>query len=333
MAILRAVWGWIREGVFQLLILLGMILIGVVLLWKEAPVPAVLLSLAQTVLVAGIFGAVSKSSLFLGVYRTTLAKVVAEPAHMMARKDVKEIWSSVTTALLGGTFPGLIDSVSNKILQKYITASALRYYYKEFDQHIRIVAFDPTSRILTIEETTIIEAEPGAGGTYELEWEWCPSITVDGKHNSTVTLLELRIDGKAVDASKFKDAELANGRKGKRYTHEFSKAARVERRTRRAMDLSVDPMMLQTVKSFVEKLRVSVTNPICDTIGIVFEDVGTTDEFTCAVAEQIPGTAVQHLVMDFKTLMFPRQGYIVTYVEKSPRPHPLPVAAPAAAPE
>lgn len=328
--------GHISDNMFYVLIFIALVIWLSIILVKQVSIDITkghgwliiflrdnkdtLLAIANAIGAAGIFGAIAKSSMFLDIYRGVLTKVVTEPGHMAQRRDVNIIWTNVTKSFLGDVFPGLAEKISSSFISRYLPSN-LNYCYEFVDNHIEIVSFDPVARVLVFLERTVISIQPRAdSNAFKWKWYWRPAISAGegaGKDGGTsVQLIWLSTNGNEVKGASLSDCtDPGTGLAGKQCLLDLNGSTRVERHMRRILNLGVDPSMLQVASTFILRFVVRITNPLKGKIRVNFDSVGTPVDFKPRMLCPKDGMALEELEMEYEDLMFPRQGYILTFVE------------------
>lgn len=124
--------------------------------WWENFAPYFFKSLASITLAAGVFSAITKSALFLGIFEKVVEKVIWSEDYLKNRSDLREIWEKTSKHLYQEKFPDVNKSIEQIIFDTYFPTGHY-FYYDDFKINI-ILKFD-VNGYLNYEETVSFVAK------------------------------------------------------------------------------------------------------------------------------------------------------------------------------
>lgn len=93
--------------------------------------------LAFALLSSGVFAVVLKSIQFTGLFKEEIEKVILGSDFIKNRRDLPELWSSISKEIYKRKFPNISDELENRILGTYFPTNS-DYYYEDYVVTINI---------------------------------------------------------------------------------------------------------------------------------------------------------------------------------------------------
>src|SRR5690554_4068093 len=116
----------------------------------------VLITLGTILISSGAFSAVTKSRMFIEIFKNTLQEIVYQEKFIKNQKNIDQIWETITKSLCDQNFEGLSDKIFANIKKNYLPINNDFYYD---DYHINIIIEQDSINedyIIIKEETTCI---------------------------------------------------------------------------------------------------------------------------------------------------------------------------------
>ncbi len=255
---------------------------------------------------SGVFAAVLKSLQFTGIFREEIEKVILSTDFVKNRRDLPQLWSSISKAIYNEKFPIISEEIEARILKTYLPTE-YDYYYKDYIITIKVeqvtdnfeiiytqtrkydVVFDPNvekSKLLAY--VAINERDQTATAENTIEYFKINGVEVD--------LVE---DSSTVD-DKFKTKYVIPIERKEKPLH-------VETRTKRRYSLNYENCKLLRFATFTKNMDVTVSFP--DDVRVSFFNLGNTKPFDVH-HEEIPNQLSRSHKND---VLLPHQGFGMSF--------------------
>jgi len=89
------------------------------------------------ILSSGIFAAVLKSIQFTGLFKEEIEKVILGTDFVKNRRDLPELWKTISQTIYKRKFPNISEQIENVILDKYFPTNE-DYYYEDYIVTVKI---------------------------------------------------------------------------------------------------------------------------------------------------------------------------------------------------
>lgn len=312
--LVNTVWKPLTQNIILVSLLLGGLFLALGALLKGILLGEVLTTAGSTIIGAGVFTAVVKSSQFLKIFQEQIANVIYHPDRSISTDQLKHFWLNLTQGILKSTLPESYYSASQSILSQFLN-SELAYH---FDQHeiLYDITVDPATQNIRCSQTskTIIVISPGHDD---------PAVTQTFRSDGgTCELVNLFVNSSPVELSDDlmtqdeDDPQLKHFRLPLKPLIDFDNTAgdqsiRLERTYSVTQNLQNEPYFHATISRYVKGLTVKAK--INQGYRIIFmkTGIGAMDPSPTVV----DGEGYQRWVLGCgKQLLLPGQGYTLMIV-------------------
>ena len=276
--------------------------------WKEV------FKVAGTiVLSSGVFASITKSPLFLDVFKNTLTDIVYGSKHLDARNDINEIWERTSESLCKRKFNSINTKVFNTIKNHYLPFEK-EFFYKRYDldSNYEFAENEPDYLIVENEQDAEVVSDDPDGFNYPFSW----SIPLPENDNGRTVyeLEEIRINDEVI-----KDVIEKNYLKIKRtsssltvdfnyHVDEKSKEHKIYRREKLVYHLDSNLYTTHSASWLYKMFNVRITYP--KDLNLDWVDFGVLGKWTKNVKDH---NNHKILKANYTGLVFKNQGFMIIF--------------------
>jgi hypothetical protein len=307
----------------------------------------------KAILVGGVLGSILQSFRFVGIFKDELSNILnksslmdsikkeissivespklratigeemsatfLEPKFLTRRDDLPTLWKNISTTMYGNKFPTISDELHNTIYRAYLPTEK-NYYYSKYDRKLTVDWFqnkrDDNLNLETIDELEI-HIQPSRD-TEEIKYNHSFEAIIGHRGRETTH----EVDSLTIDGNDYKDVYQENqfSRLGKDMilkSYEIplkgSSTYIVKRIVKGVFSLYEEPVWFYAANTFVKAITLHVRCIPNDLI-VKFDELGTLNKFDDIGFSAAHQTHKRDLSMEYKGLIFPRQGYVLSYV-------------------
>lgn len=135
-------WKQAKKGIYRYLAWIFIIL-SILLLWISewgvfhSKFNSILEKFGFAIFSSGVFAAVLKSIQFTGLFKEEIEKVILGTDFIKNRRDLPELWRTISQTLYKRKFPKISQELENRILNTYFPIKT-EYYYEDYIVTINI---------------------------------------------------------------------------------------------------------------------------------------------------------------------------------------------------
>lgn len=281
---------------------------GIVNIIENHEIKKLLHTIGSLFLASGIFAGIAKSNQFTEIYKKSLRDIIYFKEHLENRKDLENIWETITEVLINKKFVN-INSKMKLNIKKYFLPINHDYYYNNFNVDIEIENIPNNNDYILIKETTtytiVCEDE-----NLNIDNKSVVGIKVDLK-NSGLTKYKLKnlfidnIEKKDINVEqKYEEniliSEYKNPLKGK-------KSYNIKRKEEKEYCIKHNPIRRHLAMWLYNGIKIDITFP--KDLVIDFYNMGVLDDFE--IEYRTHNNAYNRLKAEYKGLIYKNQGFFI----------------------
>lgn len=227
------------------------------------------------ILSSGIFAAVLKSIQFTGLFKEEIEKVMLGTDFVKNRRDLPELWKTISQTIYKRKFPNISESIENRILKTYFPTNE-DYYYEDYIVTVNIEEISDSFQISytqTCKYSVVLNKDVN-----EIELSLEASISQEEDSEGIINELEFfRIDGK--DAKIEEDQSTKDNPKVSKYLIPIKGNGpfQIHSKYKRRYSLKNENYKLFRMKRFTKNMDVVISYP--ENVCVSFFNIGLVNKF------------------------------------------------------
>jgi len=268
-------------------------------------------SIGSTVLAAGVFSAIAKSSLFIGIFQDILEKIIWSKEFLRTRRDLRKIWGNVSRILYEEKFIDISEEIEQVIMDKYFPIGH-SYYYDKFNFIVEM-GIDQADCI-TYNEVITFTAKPSTENV-EFDYGFSSTIPKIAGGNIEFIVKKVSINGKALNVNNYLSIDNS---KITEEIHNFTCKLKGEKKydvvveRHKKIPYQTNQSKVYYAKCIYKGFTFQIRYP--DSISVSFQEMGTVEKFVKISENTQNGFTL--LIMHYPGIIFPKQG-IVCFFHKN----------------
>lgn len=304
-----------RAGFAWILLIIGVVLyvVGWFVFNPGSLYQKICIKIADVIVIGVIVGYLSNAAQFLGVFKQDLQDLLYGKEFIRKRKDVYQIWETVSKELFKNRFPAIHKDFL-KVISNYFPIKDEINYYDDYESSTSIKWVDEYSGDIKVNtvQTFDIVTDSDKSMTFPLK-TWT-RVTDSNNYHSKV--LYFRVNGETIEPEKVisdeekecNESEIVNKKETFNYKLEGNKKYHVEYEIEKYYNIKTDFILGFRAKYIVNNYRVKINCP--ENILLSFTCRGTQEDF------QDMNSKTHSLDKKYKGIILPRQGYLCAMQKK-----------------
>ena len=290
----------------------GVSLVFIGNLGVDPPTGTAFSTIGVTVLGSGVFAAMLKYFQFIGVFKVEFQELLKSPQfrnlllehHLSMKKQGSDVYEHITERKIDEIYPELQDSFKSS--RGDYSDGEFDFYLDDFERTIVLKAFNPATGTVEIEDETVVfvVAPSKEKITYSFRIQ---TDTKTGSDGFRVVLLT--IDNQNL----MSELSVSPGLIAFDRELEGKKRYKVKRKVTQKYQLRFDSIKAQTFDRLTKDPTVRIRNEVASLLDFEFVKLNSKRDWKLTTLPQTSGS--EHTYF-FSDLMFPHQGYYVTFSER-----------------
>lgn len=315
----------ITKAALVLCVLLGATLVVVGNAVLDGRLGAAVSTIGVTALGSGVFAGVLKYFQFVHIFKREFEELMKSPSframlldtHFSMASQGTDVYEHTTARKIAELYPDLQDAFSR--CRGDYSDGQFDYYFDNFERFITIRSFNRQTGIVELQDETTVEVVPPGKEPVSYSFFVRPDARIlpDG-----FRMMFLSIDG----IDKTSEAQLSDGRVSVQQTLQGKRRYRVSRRVVQRFHLRFDPLKVHHFERLTLNPRVRILNEMPAAIDYEFMHVNSHRAWSVTdLPTNVAGT--RERTFTFHDLLFPHQGYYISFAERPDVNEPIGPAA------
>lgn len=304
-----------RAGLAWILLVIGIGLyaVGFFVFEKDNLFRDISLKIADVLVIGVLMGFLSNAAQFFDVFKHDLEDLLYGKEFIKKRKDVYQVWETVSKELFKNRFPAIHKDFLKAISNYFPTKDEINYYddYESSTIVEWVNEYTGDIKVNTIQSFDII-TDSDNSMVFPLK-TWTRVKDPDNYHSK---VLFFRVNGKTIEPEKdssdeekdYNESEIVNKIETFNYKFEGNKIYHVEYEIEKYYNIKTDFILGFRAKYIVNNYRVKINCP--ENILLSFTCRGTQEDF------QDMNSRTHSLDKKYKGIILPRQGYLCAMQKK-----------------
>ena len=300
--------GAVQKSLPIVSIVLGLILliIGVFVHFENHFVQALFLKIGDSVLAGGVFAVILRSMQLMGVFKDELVTIIYEAAYLNNRKDLPDIWEKVSKVMFKNKFPGISKEITSDVKCIYFPIDHV-LYYENFEQTINIELIDAANQLVKVTQYSQYTVFPKEKTNTFKHVSRNLLRFNKSKDEVSFNILKYKVNG--TDFVPVVDEAINNNLLTTQYAislsgkeNEYSFETVIEKLYSLKYDNVIGHQKDYIIKNFNVKIHTK------GNLAIDFYNMGTLKPFT----NKTKVKDEHYMEYEYKGLIYPKQGYLIT---------------------
>lgn len=290
-----------RAGFAWILLFIGIVLyiVGFFLI-QESIFHTICLKIADVIVIGVIVGYLSNAAQFLGVFKQDLQDLLYGKEFIRKRKDVYQIWETVSKELFKNRFSAIHKDFL-KVISNYFPINDDISYYDDYETTTNIEWYDADNDVIKVNTKQSFDIITDSEKEMIFPLKTWTKVADPDKFKTTVVCF--KINNTSVNPiNSSEEIEDDNKCETFNYSLKGQKKYHINYEIEKVYDLKTDYILGFRAKYIVKDYRVKINCP--DNIDLFFTCRGTQGDF------QDMNSRVHNLDKKYKGIILPRQGFI-----------------------
>lgn len=276
--------------------------------WKEV------FKVAGTItLSSGVFVSITKSPLFLDIFKNALIDIVYDSKHLDTRNDINEIWQRTSESLCKRKFATINNKVFETIKTHYLPFEK-EFYYKRFDLEATYEFIDDEPDYIKVEDELTADIVADDPDGYDYKFRSTIPLPPNDNGRTNYNLIELSVNGKKIEGAEDK-GYLKITRTDSSLTISFryhfndkAKEYKIIRRDEKVYHFNSNPYRSLSASWLYKAFNVTVNYP--KNLKIHFDGFGVLGKWTI---NDRSNHVVNKIKANYNSLIFKNQGFMMVF--------------------
>lgn len=260
-----------------------------------------------------IVGYLSNAAQFLGVFKQDLQDLLYGKEFIRKRKDIYQIWETVSKELFKNKFPAIHKDFL-KAISNYFPIKDEINYYDDYESSTIIDWVNEYSGDIKVNTVQTFDIITDSDNSMIFPLKTWTRVKDPNNYHSKV--LYFRVNGKMIEPEKdssdeekdYNESEIVNKKETFNYKLQGNKRYHVEYEIEKYYNIKTDFILGFRAKYIVNNYRVKINCP--ENILLSFTCRGTQEDF------QDMNSRTHSLDKKYKGIILPRQGYLCAMQKK-----------------